>query len=225
MTCGAGMALAALLSVASVAACAQQVVSDPAPFRRPAFFVTPDAPQAVLQQHDERAYTLVVSISDKGTVTAVTSLVPDDAEFRQQLARVTSFWLFYPKVDVEACAATASQAKVELVYRRGIASPRAWMTLDPLDRLLVGPTPRLMTVPQAPAYPREEHHRGLEGDTYVLIKVGPNGEPADVRMLMSLPDSRGFRQVALKHAMASRWDPAPAPHRCAALAYHFRLRE
>lgn len=216
--------LAALLGLALCAgnATAQQVIVDPAPFRKPAVFVVPDLPPQLLVEQLERIFDVHVDVDAQGLVARLASLEPDEPAFRPVLQKTLAFWLFYPKVDSERCVGVPSKAHVQLVYRRDQA-PSAFVTFNPMAGLLGVRPPERVKAPPTPRYPELELRRGQQGRVYLLGEVLPDGQVSDTRLLLGVPSTPGFLDTATRHLRATLFAPGTAERRCVLTQYIFKI--
>jgi len=203
---------------------AQEVLSDPAPYRRPALFVVPDAPTQLLAEHEERSYFVKVALDSRGRITQVLDVEPDDPEFRARLNEVVRLWVFYPSVDPGTCMPAGSDAAVRLQYRRAEKEPRVWLEYDPVGSVRLQPRSlRILHQPPEPLYPRTELMKGLQSDVLVIGAFAPDGTAEYASIEMALPPSPGFEKVALEHFRGIVVDAGTAPRRCVLIHYVFRL--
>lgn len=225
MIAGATARIAACVALlVGMAAQAQEMVTDAAPFRRPALFVMPDAPRALLEQHGSRRYVVTLTVDQHGKVAGIPGLEPDDAEFRKNLEEAAKFWVFYPQVDPVACRTVPSQARIELEFEKGDPAPRMWLSFDPMQALIRNAAVDLVKKPPTFNYPDEELRNGVQGKVYVLLQVASDGSVSDSRLLIGLPPSQNFVRKSLAAAREARFQPATAATRCTALEYRFLIK-
>jgi hypothetical protein len=198
---------------------AQQVQTDPAPFRRPAFFVLPRVPTAVLAEHGQRNYVLTVDVDRQGHVTSLRSLTPDDEEFRAHLAEVMPHWMFYPRVDPVECLPTGSEARIDLQYPKA-GEPRVWLEFDPMAALMKRPSPVAIRA-AAMSYSGSERYEYVEGRVIVAASVLPDGTVSRRRLVLALHAPPGLVDSALAHSKSMIFEPGTAPTRCALINYPF----
>jgi len=214
---------AVLLALGCSAACGQQPVTDPAPFRRPLVFVPPDAPAAALAAQSPLKYTIDVAIDTDGLVAGITRLEPDHAEFREHLAKVTKHWLFYPSLDPDSCETLAGTARVNVEFARGETGVRSWLQYDPMQEVMAGEAPKILQQPDLPLYPLREQREGKQATLYTVSAIDAQGKVTMAWTLLGKAYSRGFVNTASAHALAMRYEPSTRARRCVMTQYRFTL--
>jgi hypothetical protein len=88
----------------------------------------------------------------------------------------------------------------------------------------VRPPPAVKT-PPPPAYPRQEQRRGQAGTLYMLAEVSPDGQVAETRLLLGVPSTPGFLEVAGDHLRRTVFAPGTAERRCVLSVYIFKFAD
>lgn len=209
----------------SACAWAQVPVIDPAPFRKPLVFMPPQVPGVALADRSEQKYAVELAITTSGTVSAVARIEPDHAEFREQLGKVTKFWLFFPSLDPDTCQPVPSTARIGVEFNgSGDDGTRTWLQYDPMMRVLKGERPVVLKMPAPPAYPRTEAREGKIAMVYTVSVIDGQGKVTQAWTLLESAYSRGFVSTAQNHALSVPYNTSERAMRCAVTVYDFLLR-
>jgi hypothetical protein len=217
--------LALLCCFIGANAAAQQMLTGPALLRKPLVFVPPVTPGVALAQRGTLHYRVTVAIDVDGTVQAVESVDPDDAEFRQALNEVTKFWLFFPEIKTDLCSAIPGTARIDVEYASGgDEGARVWLEYSPGLAVFFAPLPKIVRNAAVPSYPIEELRAGRRGDFYAISPIGPDGRVTEPWVPLANAHGSGLVQAAIRHAKAVQYDPSDRPLRCAITRYTFKIR-
>ena len=209
----------------AVCATAQTPVTDPASFRRPLIFAAPEVPESILANRSDVTYAIDLSIATDGTVSEVSRLEPDHADFRAQLAKLTKFWLFFPSLDPETCQPVPSTARVHVEFKSSEGrGTRTWLQYDPMMRLLSGERPVVLKKMDPPRYPWRELRDHKTGKVYTVSVVDQDGKVTRTWTLLEDAHSPGFVSTAQAHAATVTYNTSRRETRCTVTEYRFRLQ-
>jgi TonB family protein len=181
---------------------------------RPLVIVPPDYPAKALAEGRTAEIRLSGTITRDGILeSAVFSNGPGEEEFVEAVRTVLKMWRFVPGTDSHACSAVPLDASVRIWFEIKDNKPAIFVSVPPADDEKIvakkesGPEKKLAWYRRPKAvYPSRALRAGVEGITYVLVRVEKSGEITEAGVLASSP-VRVFGEEAVRATRRAQYEP------------------